>query len=518
MQSLKPVIFSLMILSAITTLPLAFSANLGDDWSSIKSSLSNGEKSEIIEESLSHLADARSTYENSFKNTAIEVDVESNTLIETAFDDIENNLESGDIGMASLNRQIVDKTIYKIAFMKMEIAVDADNSIDFINWYSVLEKKFKITEKDYESNLLVNEIISDSSTLSTNGSLILDELLSIFQLKTIEELEEAIAALEEGDVKSAKKFTYEGLYYYRTLHPAVESKLGADSANELLHEMEDAVKVTMSNQTPAEMKSEIEHIASEVELLIREYEGGDTSNVGLALSGIKDRLNLVEIEYLDAVANDKIINQVEYDETVVFLEKATLIFASVKPYLLDLSESDSSSLENNLMEINSIVSAKGKTSEVSILVGKSLNNIASLETLAGGAVEVDIFQYFDDIERLLTEAKTVYRNGDSSLAFDLVSEAYLDNYEFVEGPLGEVDHDLMEKIENDMRVDLRNMITNKESPDVIDAQVDKIMTDLAAAKKIVPEFGTIAIMILAIAIISTIVLSSKSKLGILPKL
>jgi len=64
--------------------------------------------------------------------------------------------------------------------MKMETAVDASNSIDFINWYSVLEKKFKITEKDYESNLLVDEIISDSSALSTNGSLILDELLSIF--------------------------------------------------------------------------------------------------------------------------------------------------------------------------------------------------------------------------------------------------------------------------------------------------------------------------------------------------
>jgi len=238
----------------------------------------------------------------------------------------------------------------------------------------------------------------------------------------------------------------------------------------------------------------------------------------LALSGIKDRLNLFEIEYLDAVDNGKIIDQVEYDETVVFLEKATSIFTSVKQSLIELSESDATSLENNLMEINSIVSAKGKTSEVSILVGKSLNNVASLETLAGGAVEVDIFQYFDEIERLLTEAKTVYRNGDSSLAFDLVSEAYLDNYEFVEGPLGEVDHDLMEKIENDMRVDLRNMITTKESPDVIDAQVDKIMTDLAAAKKVVPEFGTITIMVLAIAIISIIALSSKSKLGLLPKL
>lgn len=502
----------------MTTLPLAFSASLGDDWSSITSSLSNGEKSEIIEESLSHLSDARSTYEHIFKDAAIEVDVQSNVLIETAFDDIENNLKSGDIEMASLNRQVIDKTIYKIAFMKMETAVDTNNSVDFVNWYSVLEKKFKITEVNYDSNLLVNKIISDSSTLPTNGPLILDELLSIFQLKTIEELEEAAAALEEGDVKSAKKFTYEGLYYYRTLHPAVEDKLGTDLANELLHKMEGAIKVTMSDQTPVEMKSEIEHIASDVELLIREYEGGDTSNVGLALSGIKDRLNLVEIEYLDAVDNGKIINQVEYDETVVFLEKATSIFTSVKQSLIELSESDATSLENNLMEINSIVSAKGKTSEVSILVGKSLNSVASLETLAGGAVEVDIFQYFNEIERLLTEAKTVYRNGDSSLAFDLVSEAYLDNYEFVEGPLGEVDHDLMEKIENDMRVDLRNMITTKESPDVIDAQVDKIMTDLATAKKVVPEFGTITIMVLAIAIISIIALSSKSKLGLLPKL
>lgn len=518
MHSPKIVIFSLMILSVITTLPLAFSVGLGDDWSSITSFLSSGEKSETVEESLSNLTDARLIYENSFKDAAIEVDVESNALIEAAFDDIENNLKSGDVGMASLNRQVIDKTIYKIAFMKMETAVDADDSIAFINWYSVLEKKFKITEKDYESNLLTDEIISDSSALSTNGPLILDELLSIFQLKTIEELEEAIAALDEGDVKSAKKFTYEGLYYYRTLHPAIESKLGPDLANKLLHEMEEAVEVSMSNQTPAEMKSKIQHIASEVELLIREYEGGDTSDVGLALSGIKDRLNLVEIEYLDAVANGKIINQVEYDETVVFLEKAISIFTSVKPSLMNLSESDTSSLEDNLMAIDSVVSTKGKTSEISILVGKSLNNVASLETLAGGAIEVDIFQYFDEIERLLIEAKTVYRNGDSSLAFDLVSEAYLDNYEFVEGPLGEVDHDLMEKIENDMRVDLRNMITAKESPDVIDAQVDKIMTDLAAAKKVVPEFGTIALMVLAIAIISIIALSSKSKLSISPKL
>jgi len=169
------------------------------------------------------------------------------------------------------------------------------------------------------------------------------------------------------------------------------------------------------------------------------------------------------------------------------------------------------------MEIDSIVSSKGKTSEVSILVGKSLNNVASLEAFAGGAVEVDIFQYFDEIERLLTEAKTVYRNGDSSLAFDLVSEAYLDNYEFVEGPLGEVDPELMSKIEIDMREDLRGMIKVGESSSKIDAQIDMILTDLEAAKQVVPEFGTIAMMVLAVAIISIVAVTSKSRISILQR-
>ena len=163
--------------------------------------------------------------------------------------------------------------------------------------------------------------------------------------------------------------------------------------------------------------------------------------------------------------------------------------------------------------MDSIVSSIGKTSEISILVGKSLNNVASLQNFSGGAVEVDIFQYFDEIERLLNEAKTQYRDGNTQLAFDLVSEAYLDNYEFVEGPLGEVDHDLMEKIEHDMREELRSMIKSNVSADEVDAQIDGILIDLAAAKQVVPEFGTIAIMILVTAIIGSVLFARKSNLA-----
>jgi predicted secreted protein with PEFG-CTERM motif len=179
----------------------------------------------------------------------------------------------------------------------------------------------------------------------------------------------------------------------------------------------------------------------------------------------------------------------------------------------ELSESTTKSLEKNLTDIDSIISAKGSTDEVGTLVEKSLANIATLQEF-GGTTEIDILEYFDEIERLLNESKIAYRNDDTKTAFDLVTSAYLDNYEFVEGPLGEVDPELVLKIEIDMREKLRNMIKNNESTDKVDAQIDMILIDLAQAKKVIPEFGTIVMLILSIAIISIIGLTAKSRLSI----
>jgi len=497
----------------IISTPVAFSATLGDQWDSLKYSLSSAEKSSTKDESLKNLQSAKTIYIDNFKNAAVSVDAESDVLITNAFSSTENMLTSGNIEQASLNRQIIDKTIYKIAFMKLQLAITQNNSADFLNWFSIMEKKFKISENYLDLNSLSDGIKSNSSLLSVNGPQIAEKLLEIFKLKTVEELEEAIAALDKGDLKSAKTFTYEGLYYYRTLHPSIEEKIGAEPANELLHKMESAISVTLSDKSIDVMKAEITQISEDVELIIRQYEGGDVSELGLALSGIKDRLNLVKIEYLDAVKDGKIINQEEYDETIVFLTKAIEIFNSNKLAFTELSESATISLEKNLTDIDSIVSAKGSTDQVGTLVEKSLDNIAILQEF-GGTAEIDILEYFDEIERLLNESKIAYRNGDTKTAFDLVTSAYLDNYEFVEGPLGEVDPELVLKIEIDMREKLRNMIKNNESPGKVDAQIDMILVDLAQAKKVIPEFGTTVMLILSIAIISIIGLTAKSRLSI----
>ena len=495
----------------------AFSAPAGEEWAAIKSALSDAEKAKTPKDAIAHLQTAKTLYTNVFKNAALAVDTESDVLIENAFSDSMEQLEVGNVAQASLNRQIIDKTIYKIAFMKMESSIEKNDANDFLYWYDVMEKKFSISKNDPDTNSLVLEINQNPAKLSENGSQITSAILEIFKLKTLEEIEEAIAALEADDLKGAKKFAYEGLYYYRTLHPSVVEKLGQDTAEELFHEMEEVITVTTSDMTISEMIEELKHISAEVELIIREYEGGDTSEIGLALSGIKDRLNLVNIEYADAVKDGKIINQVEYDETVIFLSKAMEIFNNHKLGIESLSKPDADALGKHFSEMTSVIENKGDPNQVTILVGKSLNNISSLQEIAGGVVQIDTLQYIDEIERLLNQAKQEYANGNSEKAFDLVSQAYLDNYEFVEGPLGEVDPELMIKIEVDMREDLRNMIKSKDSVDNVNSQIDMILSDLETARMVVPEFGTIAALILAVAIISIVAVSAKSRLSIIPR-
>ncbi|MBI2005297.1 MAG: PEFG-CTERM sorting domain-containing protein [Candidatus Aenigmarchaeota archaeon] len=515
MKYLSLIVLILLVSGIISSAPASFAVTLGEQWDTMNKSLQAAEKAESVEAALSSFQNAKTIYTNNFKNAAIELDKESDTLIETAFANIEQNLKSGKIIEGGLNRQIVDKTTYKIAYMKIGQALDEKNVQKLMDWFTVMEKKFKISEKEsFVTNHALAEIQESSEEIDEYSDIIKEELLGLFKLKTIEELEEAVAALEEGKVDDARKFTYEGLYYYRTLHPSVIEKLGAETAEELLHEMEEAVKVTSSGVAIEEMKEELEHIMSEVELIIREYEGGDTSTIGRAISGIKDRLVLVDEEYSEAVKDGKIVDQVEYDETVVFLGKATEIFNENKNTFNSLSESDTTNLENHLNQMKTIVDSFGNTSQVSILVGKSLNIIASLEELAGGTVEISPLEYIDENEKLLNEVKTTYRNGDAETAFALASEAYLDNYEFVEAPLAELDGELMLKIETEMREELRNMIKAGASPDEIDAQVDMILADLEVARAVIPEFGTIAMMILAIGI-GLIIVSLRNKKTIL---
>lgn len=96
-------------------------------------------------------------------------------------------------------------------------------------------------------------------------------------------------------------------------------------------------------------------------------------------------------------------------------------------------------------------------------------------------------QYFDEIRRLYDELLKEYKNGNYLQADEYAIEAYLDNYEFLEPPLANVDKELMEELEVDMRIELREMIKDKVNYDEIKAFIDEILAKLEEAEKLLDE-------------------------------
>ena len=87
------------------------------------------------------------------------------------------------------------------------------------------------------------------------------------------------------------------------------------------------------------------------------------------------------------------------------------------------------------------------------------------------------------IRALLDDAVAQYASGDHSAAADAVGDIYLEHYEHVEGPLGDVNHDLMEGIEEKLSSDLRTSMEDGAEQSEIDALVSDIKSGLDQAEE-----------------------------------
>ena len=82
----------------------------------------------------------------------------------------------------------------------------------------------------------------------------------------------------------------------------------------------------------------------------------------------------------------------------------------------------------------------------------------------------------------LNAALATYKKGDKAAANEQVAEAYVSHFEEVEGPLGDVDPELNEKLEEAISTELRADI-GKESVKNIKARVEELKAELATAKQ-----------------------------------
>lgn len=475
----------------------------GDSWSTINTLLGEVEKltgknATATEIALEKLEQARAKYDEIFAHEAEELDQETAQIVQSAFTSIAAGVESGTVLDVTLNKQLVDKLIYKIAFMKIEEELLEEEIEEAAEWFTVMSKKFNYAQNPSAASQAMSQLEQDHAKAGELTPVILDDLRALFTLKVKEEITEALEAQSKQppDNANAQKFVIEGIAYYRTIQPDVREKLGVQQEATLFHEFEELFENTQAGNL-AKMQEE----AEEINTLLLSYEGKEVTGIGAAISKMLDLLELVTIEYNAAVANGEIIDQEEYDETLLFLSQATDTFNQNKAELIEIAEHEAQEVEADLASLKTMVEAMEDPTDVADTVAHAQHELEEILGVTGGTVEEkDGWYYIDTVKSLLDDVVTEYEAGNFEEARSLArNEAYLNNYEFIEPDIAEDDPDLMVKIELAIREELVKMIDDRRPAAEIEAHVEDIKTDLEIARAIVtPEFPTAIVAVVAV--------------------
>ena len=98
--------------------------------------------------------------------------------------------------------------------------------------------------------------------------------------------------------------------------------------------------------------------------------------------------------------------------------------------------------------------------------------------------ESDPLTILSNIQNLLDKSITELNTGNYTGASELVDIAYIDNYEYIEDPLKELDQDLMEETEVMIREDLASAIEDKKPLGEITTLHNNIRSNLDKAEQL----------------------------------
>ena len=243
--------------------------------------------------------------------------------------------------------------------------------------------------------------------------------------------------------------------------------------------------------------------------------GKETSNeLGFQVLLIQNLLKSSVQEYREGVIDGQIDLMPEFQDGSSFVWRSQQIFEKIKT---DLPQEDAKEINLVYSDLWNAYDNRADADEIEVKVDTIINRLGN--SVQTNTEQPDLLAYVENIRVLLNQVKSSYSEGDKDSALAFATKAYLDNFEYLEATIEESDPQLKEEIEFMMREELREKIKNNVSPAELDEHVDAILEKMDSVAKIVPEFGTIATMVLIVGIISSIAILSKSKrLAISPRI
>jgi S-adenosylmethionine/arginine decarboxylase-like enzyme len=206
-------------------------------------------------------------------------------------------------------------------------------------------------------------------------------------------------------------------------------------------------------------------------------------------------LHLAGHEYEEAVANGTIIEVVEYQDAQAFIHRAESIFKSSASRINQSLAHEVQEVNEFFSNLNGAVNNRDEPGTVETTINGIIHELAEITGLSESqligeetdAEEQDPIAIINNIKSLLTQLIAAYGSQDYQGAESIATEAYLENYEFIEAPLAQQDQQLMEQTEIMLREELRQMITDRVPIEQIEQHIAMINANLDRATELLQQ-------------------------------
>jgi S-adenosylmethionine/arginine decarboxylase-like enzyme len=331
-----------------------------------------------------------------------------------------------------------------------------------------------------------------TTTMATAPDVTLVEFVSsIEQIRG--HLEQALINKESGNNTLAQTHS---LHPIEEVYSSIEDQLVNQNStlNQTLSGALENLSSTVTNATLQDFESQIDYVNmllnNSVQAVVPSSELNN--NPAFNASVVGRLLHLAGHEYEEAVANGTIIEVVEYQDAQAFIHRAESIFKSSASRINQTLAHEVEEVNEFFSNLNGAVNNRDDHETVETTINRIIHELAEITGLSesqligeeAGAEEQDHIAIINNIKSLLTQLIAAYESQDYQGAESIATEAYLDNYEYIEIPLAQRDQQLMEQTEIMLREELRQMITDRVPIEQIEQHVTMINANLDRAAEL----------------------------------
>jgi hypothetical protein len=335
-------------------------------------------------------------------------------------------------------------------------------------------------------------IANETTTMSSAPNATLVEFVSnIEQIRG--HLDQALINKESENITLAEAHT---LHPIEEIYSSIEDQLANQNStlNQTLSAALQNLPSSATNATLQEFESQIDYVNTllndSMQAVVPSAEF--SNNPAFNASVVGRLLDVAGHEYEEAVENGTVKAIVEYQDAQAFIYRAHLVFNSSASNINQSMAHEVEEVNEFFSNLNGAVNNKEDPATVETTINGIIHELAEITGLSESqligeevsAEEQDPIAIINNIKSMLTQLIAAYRSQDYQGAESIAIEAYLENYEYVEAPIAQLDQQLMEQTEVMLREELRQMITDRVPIEQVEQHIAMINANLDRATEL----------------------------------